>query len=79
MLNLIAHGSIREINLARAPVNALNLALLQALRAAVDDSVRDGARGIVLAASSLVAQDDAADLALLDRPPYKCAGVWRRS
>ncbi len=48
MLNLIPHGSIREINLARAPVNALNLALLQALHAAIDESVRDGARGIVL-------------------------------
>lgn len=48
MLNLISHGAIREINLARAPVNALNLELLQALRAAIDDSVRGGARGIVL-------------------------------
>jgi enoyl-CoA hydratase/carnithine racemase len=48
MLNLIPHGAIREINLARAPVNALNLELLQALRAAIDDSVRDGVRGIVL-------------------------------
>lgn len=48
MLNLIAHDSIAEINLARPPVNALNLDLLQALRAAVDDSVRNGSRGIVL-------------------------------
>ncbi|MEO5813294.1 MAG: enoyl-CoA hydratase/isomerase family protein [Rhodanobacter sp.] len=48
MLNIIAHGAIREINLARAPVNALNLELLQALRAAIDDNVRGGAQGIVL-------------------------------
>ena len=48
MLNLINHDSIREIQLARPPVNALNLELVRALRAAVDDGVRDGVRGIVL-------------------------------
>lgn len=48
MLQLIHHDAIREINLARPPVNALSLELLQALHTAVDDSVRDGVRGIVL-------------------------------
>ena len=49
MLNLINHDhGIREIQLARPPVNALNLELLRALRTAIDDSVRDGVRGIVL-------------------------------
>lgn len=49
MLNLITHDhAIRELQLARPPVNALNLDLLQALRKAVDDSVRDDVRGIVL-------------------------------
>ena len=49
MLNLITHDhAIRELQLARSPVNALNLDLLQALRKAVDDSVRDDVRGIVL-------------------------------
>ena len=48
MLHVIEHGPVREINLARPPVNALNRELLQALRGAVDDAVRDGARGIVL-------------------------------
>lgn len=48
MLNLIAHDSITEINLARPPVNALNLELVRGLRLAIDDSVRSGARGIVL-------------------------------
>jgi 3,2-trans-enoyl-CoA isomerase len=48
MLNLISHGSIQEIQLARPPVNALDLALLDALRAAIDESVRDGAHGIML-------------------------------
>lgn len=48
MIDVIAHGAVREIKLARPPVNALNLELLQALVAAVDDAVRDGARGLVL-------------------------------
>lgn len=49
MLNLINHDSdIREIQLARPPVNALNIDLVRALHAAVDLAVRDGARGIVL-------------------------------
>ena len=49
MLNLITHDhAIREIQLARPPVNALNLELLQALHKAIDNSVREGVRGIVL-------------------------------
>ncbi len=48
MLKLINHDAIREINLARPPVNALSLELLQALHSAVEDSVRDGVRGLVL-------------------------------
>lgn len=49
MLNLTNHDNgIREIQLARPPVNALNLELLRALRTAIDDAVHDGANGIVL-------------------------------
>jgi len=49
MLKLTRHDhDILEIQLARPPVNALNLEMLQALRAAIDDAVRDGARGIML-------------------------------
>lgn len=48
MLNIIEHGPVREINMARPPVNALSLELLQALRGAVESGVRDGVRGIVL-------------------------------
>ena len=48
MLNLITHDAIIEINLARPPVNALNVDLLRALRDAVDNAVASGARGIVL-------------------------------
>lgn len=48
MLNLIAHDNIVELNLARPPVNALNLELLDALCTAHDRAIADGARGIVL-------------------------------
>lgn len=51
MLNLINHDNIREIQLARPPVNALSLDLLRALRTAIDDSVRDGVGGIMLSGS----------------------------
>jgi enoyl-CoA hydratase/carnithine racemase len=48
MLNLINHDAIREIQLARPPVNALNVQLVRALHAAIDEAVRDNVRGIVL-------------------------------
>jgi Delta3-Delta2-enoyl-CoA isomerase len=48
MLNLIKHDAVTEIQLARPPVNALNLELLRALQAALAEAVRDGARGIVV-------------------------------
>lgn len=48
MLNLITHDAITEINMARPPVNALNVELLAAIRDAVDNAVANDARGIVL-------------------------------
>lgn len=48
MLNVIPHDAITEINLARPPVNALNIELLGAIRDAVDGALAAGARGIVL-------------------------------
>lgn len=48
MLTLIRHDAIQEIQLSRAPVNALDLAMLQAIQVAIDDAVRSGARGILL-------------------------------
>jgi enoyl-CoA hydratase/carnithine racemase len=48
MLKLITHDAIAEINLARPPVNALNIEMLRSLRQAIDDAVANGARGIVL-------------------------------
>lgn len=49
MLDILPHdGGITEIRLARPPVNALNLDLLTALREAIEQAPRDGARGLVL-------------------------------
>jgi enoyl-CoA hydratase/carnithine racemase len=48
MLNLTDHDDIRDIQLARPPVNALDLDMLRALRAAIDTAVHEGVRGIVL-------------------------------
>jgi Delta3-Delta2-enoyl-CoA isomerase len=48
MLDLIKHDSIHELRLARPPVNALDPALVRALREAVAAAPREGARGIVL-------------------------------
>jgi enoyl-CoA hydratase/carnithine racemase len=48
MLDLIRHDAIHELRLARPPVNALDLALVRALRAAVEAAPGDGARALVL-------------------------------
>jgi enoyl-CoA hydratase/carnithine racemase len=48
MLQLIKHDTIHEIRLARPPVNALDPALVRALRDAIAGAQREGARGIVL-------------------------------
>lgn len=49
MLDILPHdGGIHEIRMARAPVNAFDLGLVQALREAIVDAPSNGARGIVL-------------------------------
>ena len=48
MLEVIRHDAIHEIRLARPPVNALDPALVRALRDAIASSRQEGARGIVL-------------------------------
>lgn len=49
MLDILPHDDgIHEIRMARAPVNALDMALVRALREAVVDAPANGARGIVL-------------------------------
>ena len=48
MLETIDHGPIRELRLARPPVNALDPGLIAALRAAIEGAPGSGARGLVL-------------------------------
>lgn len=48
LIETIDHGSVREVRLARPPVNALDPALCGALASAVADAVRDGVRALVL-------------------------------
>ena len=48
MLDLIRHDAILELHLARAPVNALDPALVRALREAIEAAPGDGARALVL-------------------------------
>ena len=48
MLETIKHDAIHELRLARPPVNALDPALVRALRDAIASSQQVGARGIVL-------------------------------
>lgn len=49
LVTATTHGEIVELQLARAPVNALNPSLCQDLRAALGQAIADGAQGIVLA------------------------------
>lgn len=44
----IAHGAIRELRLARPPVNALDPALCAGVLAAMDAALADGAHGLML-------------------------------
>ncbi|TAL96657.1 MAG: enoyl-CoA hydratase/isomerase family protein [Rhodanobacter sp.] len=78
MLNLITHdNAIREIQLARPPVNALNLELLQALHKAIDDSVREGVRGIVLSGAPGLFSAGIDVPALLQRDRQGVLEYWR--
>ena len=54
LVEVLEHGSIREIRMARPPVNALNTDLCRALIAALDTAMNEGARGIVLSGSERV-------------------------
>jgi 3,2-trans-enoyl-CoA isomerase len=51
MLDTIAHGSVRELRLARPPANALDLELIRTLHQGLDQAVADGVRAIVLSGS----------------------------
>ena len=48
MLDIIPHGDVVELRMNRPPANALNHALLEALLSASEESVAEGARGLIL-------------------------------
>lgn len=49
LVEVIDHGEVRELRLARPPVNALDPGLCSAIADAVGTAARDGVRGLVLA------------------------------
>lgn len=69
MLNIQDHDNIRELQLARAPVNALNPTLVQLLRQAVESAPGEGAEGLILSGGEKVfsAGLDLPELLTLDR------------
>jgi enoyl-CoA hydratase/carnithine racemase len=78
MLDITNHDNgIREIQLARPPVNALSLELLRALGSAIDDSVRDGVRGIVLSGAKGLFSAGVDVPALLARDRDGVREYWR--
>ena len=77
MLNRIRHDAIVELQLARPPVNALNLELLQQLRAAVEDAPAAGARGIVLSGAPGMFSAGVDVPALMGRQRSEVRAFWR--
>lgn len=54
LIEIAAHGDIREIRLARPPVNALNTELCRALIAALNSAMSEGVLGIVLSGNEKI-------------------------
>lgn len=73
MLDIIRHDSIHELHLARAPVNALDPALVHALRVAVEVAPDRGARALVLSGAPglFSAGLDVPTLLQLDRNAFR--------
>lgn len=73
MLTIIPHDTIREIRLARPPVNALDPALVRALRAAVLAAPDEGARALLLSGAPglFSAGLDVPTLLQLDRDAFR--------
>lgn len=80
LVELHAHGPVTELRLMRAPVNALNPALCDAIKRGLDDAVASGAQGIVLAGGPKVfsAGLDVPHLLLLGGDRAGVLDVWTR-
>ena len=77
MLTITQHDAVTEIQLARPPVNALNLELLRALQEALTNAVRDGARGVVLSGAQGMFSAGVDVPALLTRDRTGVREFWR--
>ncbi|HET6433040.1 enoyl-CoA hydratase/isomerase family protein [Dyella sp.] len=77
MLKLIRHDAIVEINLARPPVNALDLSLLRDLRQALHEAPATGARGIVLSGAQGMFSAGVDVPALMGRERDEVRAFWR--
>lgn len=79
MIEIEDHGEIRELRLARAPVNALNPELMREFNAELDAAVAAGARAIVVSgqAGMFTAGLDVPELLRLDRAQmHECWSVF---
>ncbi|MFC3653964.1 enoyl-CoA hydratase/isomerase family protein [Dyella humi] len=77
MLHITKHDAVTEIQLARPPVNALNLELLRALQNALAEAVQEGARGIVLSGAQGMFSAGVDVPALLTRDRAGVREYWR--
>jgi 3,2-trans-enoyl-CoA isomerase len=77
VIDVLEHGPIRELRLARPPVNALDPGLISALRAALGSAVSDGREAVVLsgAPGRFSGGLDVPALLALDRAGMRAA--WR--
>jgi enoyl-CoA hydratase/carnithine racemase len=77
MLTITQHDAVTEIQLARPPVNALNLELLRALQQALSKALGDGTRGIVLSGAQGMFSAGVDVPALLARDRAGVREFWR--
>src|SRR5438067_10899715 len=77
MIDIINHGSVRELRLNRPPANALSGELITALLRALNSAAHEGARAVVLSGSPgmFSAGLDVPELLTLDRAAMNA--VWR--
>ena len=77
MLDILLHdGDIHEIRMARAPVNALDMALVGALREAIAVAPANGARGVVLSGAEGMFSAGVDVPALLQRDREGVSAFW---
>lgn len=79
LVTVIPHGEIVELQLARAPVNALNPSLCLELRSALGQAIADGAQGIVLSGGPKVfsAGLDVPHLLALGEDRHALMAAWQ--